>query len=692
MKALYRFVGIIVLSVVAAAAAFAMNVAIGMHAASATSGTIGGLALQAPVEIRRDARGVPHIRAQNEHDLFFANGYVEGSDRLFQLDLLRRFVYGRLSEVLGNAVLTDDEDARIVPVSQIVAKQWNDLQPRDRRLLQAFADGVNAAIAREPRPVEFRILMYQPKPWSPQDSLAVGFATVLDLTDTWDDIAGRDGKHLPLTDPCYDAPVTAGLGKIADPNRCGVKTAFIDELVHARAPIGSNEWAAGAAHTATGRPLLENDPHLRIQIPGIWYLVDLQAPGYHAAGAALAGTPGVILGHNDRLAWGATNGTVASLSVFKANKPAADARNWQEETFQVRFGGTVTKRYYRTDSAFGVEKPHRGFELVKWDAYSRPVSPLVAFDGLDRAASIEDGLRALRAYPGPTQNFVLADTSGRTAYHLAGAIPDDPLWARAIHPASDLTKSYPALPFDALPNVPPSRDGIVWTANNKMYGAGYPYQLSPQFAPPYRAYRIATMLRARQKYDVAYFTAMQMDALSIPEHELAGYFKQLRTWDGRFVPNSVDATSAYTIRRELVRQRGDIQSGVLAARNDRGIIASLTLPASPQPWSQAGAVIVKHPLSALGFSFLNGTTFAGDGDAFTVHVQNNGFSQSFRAVWDVGNWDGGGIVIPQGESGQPGSPHYTDEAGDWIAGRLLPLPYSADAVRRATVQVQTLEP
>ena len=141
-----------------------------------------------------------------------------------------------------------------------------------------------------------------------------------------------------------------------------------------------------------------------------------------------------------------------------------------------------------------------------------------------------------------------------------------------------------------------------------------------------------------------------------------------------------------------LRERGGMLAGMLAARNDHGVIATMTLPATPEPWGTAGAVIVKHPLDALGLSFLNGTTFAGNGDAYTVHVQNYGFSQSFRAVWDVGNWDAGGITIPQGESGQPGSGHYTDEATDWIAGRLLELPYSEHAVDLATVEQQTLQP
>ncbi|HEV7178794.1 MAG TPA: penicillin acylase family protein, partial [Candidatus Baltobacteraceae bacterium] len=416
IKIAARVLAVLALGALVAVLAFAVNVALGMRAASLSTGTVGGLAIGAPVEIRRDGRGVPHIRARNEHDLFFAQGYVEASDRLFQLDLLRRFVYGQLSEVLGNGALDADERARVVPVTALVQAQWRKLRPHDRQMLSAFADGVNAAMRTEPAPVEFRLLMYRPRPWKAQDALAVGFATVMDLTDTWDDIAGRNGKHLPLSDPCYDAPVIEGLARVSDPTTCTAKTAFIEELLHPKPPVGSNEWAAGAAHTSTGRALLANDPHLRLQIPGVWYLVDLSAPGYHAAGAALAGTPGVILGHNDRLAWGATNGTVASLSVFKASPTHLDARAWQIETFRVRLRRDVTKRYYRTPSMFGATTQRGGFVLVKWSAYSDPKSPLLAFDALDRAGSIEDGERALAVYPGPTQNFVLADTSGRVAY------------------------------------------------------------------------------------------------------------------------------------------------------------------------------------------------------------------------------------------------------------------------------------
>jgi len=678
-------------------ALYAGNVIAGMHSQATVRGSVANSGVEASVQILRDARGVPHIRASNEHDLFFAQGYVEGQDRLFQLDLLRHFVYGRLSELLGSVTLAADERARIVPVRAIVERQWAHLDSREQAALQAFADGVNAAAKRESAPVEFRILHYAMQPWRAQDSLAVSFATVLDLTDSWNDVAARAGRHIRLSDPCFDAPVTEGLAGIADPAHCSARArsaAVLHDMLDPRPPIGSNEWAAGAAHTATHRALLANDPHLQLGIPGVWYLIDMQAPGFHAAGATLAGTPGVTLGHNDHIAWAATNGTVTALSVFNAPPSLHDAA-WQTETFHVRFGGDVTRKYYRGAREFGTTVNGNRFVLVRWDAYAAPRSPVTTFDRLDRARSIDDALAALRDYPGPTQNFALADTSGRVAYQLAGDIPDDPVWSRDIHPASDLRNTYAPVPFARLPRVAPSRDAIVWTANNKMYGASYPLRLTSDFAPPCRAYRIAQLLRARADYDVAYFASMQMDTLSVCERELASHVPRLSTWNGRFSPDSREATEVYHLRIALVREFNGMTNALLgtdARPSAITTLASLDAPASPVAWGTAGAIRVEHPLAALGLSFLDGTRFAGDGDAYTIHVQNNGFSQSFRAVWDIGNWDAGGITVPQGESGRPGSGHYTDEAASWTGGALLPLPYSGAAVDHAAIDRLTLTP
>lgn len=701
-----RIVAWIAVTLVVLAAAYAGNVALGLRVAARTSGELSGLGVWQPVTILRDGRGVPHIFARNEHDLFFAQGYVEASDRLFQMDITRRLVEGRLAEIFGPKALASDERARTVPVEQLAQIQWERLSLRSQNELQAFADGVNAAMRTQPLPVEFRMLWYKPQPWRPQDSLVSSFAIMLELTDTWNDIDGRnddfgssdyDLRH-PLTDPCYDAPVAQGLSRISQVPHCLESPR--PGLPH-RTSAGSNAWASGTAHTLTGRALLANDPHLPLAMPGIWYLVDLRYPGYHVAGATIAGVPGVLLGHNDSIAWGTTNGSTASLSVFYP--PARlDPGGWVDETIHVRFGLPVHERYYRGAREFGAlvrkgqpASHEQQFVLVRWEAYADPISPFPTFDALDRAGSIEEALDALRSYPGPTQNFVLADTKGGAAYQLAGDIPDDPAWARHIHPSRDLSQTYPDVPFGVLPRIAPSRAAIVWTANNKMYGPGYPYRLSPEFSPPYRAYRIAQLLKARNRYGVAYFAEMQMDTLSLPERDIAR--RGELSWNGHFDPQSRTATSIFNVRNMLdggVNQRMSAMLGSL--RNSAYLFTRThwwkTRESGSMPWGVAGAVTPQHPLASMGIAFLNGTTLPGDGDAFTIHVQSPGLSQSFRAVWDVGNWDAGGISLPQGESGEVGSSHYTDEAADWISGRLLPLPYSRAAVDAAARTRLTLVP
>lgn len=695
-------------------------------AVSQTDGTMKLAGLRAPVQIVRDERDVPHIRAQTEHDLFFAQGFAEGSDRLFQFDLTRHFVYGRLAEWFGTLAIDADQRSRTIDVHGIVQRQWAALSPQSRDELNAFADGINAAQDAQPLPFEYRLFFLRPEKWQGPDSLAVGFATVLALADGYRDVLPRDAVyrklgmrgydvHYPLTDPKYDSPV-AGKARRHDSD---FPAPFALEEPRAQA---SNEWAAGGAHTTTGRALLANDPHLDLSIPGIWYLVDLQAPGFHVAGASLAGTPGVILGHNDSIAWGATNGTVAALSLFRIRTPIPKSAYVQEH-FNVRMGGTRDVTYYREPRGFYVADGQGHTFLVSWTTYSKPGSPLDAFDGLDRAHSIQEGLAALAKYPGPTQNFVLASTDGRAAYTLAGWIPNDPVWARHAH--DEAYRTYPVISFGALPHVAPSRDAVVWTSNNRMYGQGYPYRLSPTFAPPYRAYEVWRQLQARKKYDVAYFAQMQNDTFSVAELELSKFvlaaadrnpklvskdaeplLQALRGWNGYMDPASRAATIAHAIRiSEVTSFAGRNTSALLQnlrmleAKGDRSadrwLLAHLFINGPgglEKPWGQAGAFPILNPLNSFGITWLDGGVLPGDGDNYTVHAQNANFNQSFRAVWDVGNWDAGGIVIPAGESGEPGSPHYQDLTAIYNSKNLAALPFTQAAVERHAVTRQTLLP
>ncbi len=732
------------------------------------SGTIAGFAVHAPVHVMRDERGIPHIRASDDHDLYFAEGYLQGSDRLFQIDIYRRLVAGRLSEVFGSAARAADEDARTVDVPAIAKAQLAELAPDQRAKLDAFAAGINAAIEKRPLPPEFRALGYRPEAWTATDSLIVSFSTVLALTDSWYDVAMRadvvkalgptaTAAFFPISDPKYDAPTTgSGHAPVAKLPDLHGATFDAKPLYAVRSDnnvgMGSNNFAAGANHTRTHRALLANDPHLELHMPGVWWLVDMKSPQTHAAGATLAGVPGVVLGHNEHVAWGATNGTVATVRVFVERFKSADSDEYlangrwvraqrRTETIDIRFGKPITRDYLRTRHGFIFED--RGTEKLAaaWTADEDRRSGLAAFDGLVHAKSVRDAQTALARYPGPAQNFALADDAGNAGFSLAGEIPIDAAWGMAEHDgATSPAGRAPYVAPQALPHVDPSRDAIVFTANARTYGAGYPYRLTSGFSPPYRAARIHELLQANAPLDVAAFSKIQADVLSLPERDLAAAtvalvhprdandtdvataLAALAKFDGHVTGDSLGAPYAVALRyatierfvryhiplrdagayigsesgsafEQILRMLRDRPHGWvphddyakfldaslreaidrLRARNELGVT-----------WADYGARVAHHPLANLGFKMFDGTRFPGYGDGYTPHVQAPANAQSFRAVWDVGNWKAGGMVIPQGESGEPGSAHYRDAAQTWIAGTLVSLPFDDRAVAAST--------
>ena len=711
----------------AAAGGYASYVAEGLHEAAATGGTIAAPGLRAPVTIVRDGRDVPHIRAGNDRDLYFAEGYVQASDRLFQLDLTRRYAYGRLAEVLGAKALALDEAQRAVDVDAIARRQLRAMSPRERDALVAFSDGVNAAAA-QPLPVEFRMLLYRPAPWTPKDSIAVSVVASLALAEPWHDVFVRDvawrreSRHcfdalFPLSDARYD--VTVDGARVV--RRSSVPASNCDDTgvatVRRTGAIGSNAWAAGAARARDGRALVANDPHLDLTIPGIWYLVDIESPDLHAAGATIPGIPGVVLGHNERVAWASTNAEMTTASVFHVPRPPPGAR--QIERFHVRFAPDATAAYYRTARDFSVpdENDRDSIALVRWPIYAERRSTIATVFALDRARSAREALAALARYRGSPQNFIVADARGEAAFHVAGLVPNDPAWGRYVHRANDLRRDFAPLPFAKLPGRAPDRDAVLLSANNAGYDRDYPYRLSAQFDAPYRAYRIGALLRARRTYDAAYFEAMQLDTLSPIDLEIAralvrlarahpedngspAILAELGRWDGRFAPDSRAAALEHAIRAELfdgptqLAQLSELRTPAKVASGavDRYLDGALPFGFDRRTWRDAGGTRVEHPLAPMNFAFLNGAWLPGAGDEYTIHLQEPGFAQGFRAVWDVGDWDRGGIAIPSGESGEPGSRHYTDLTNDWVRGLLQPLPFSDGAVRRSAARTLVLRP
>ena len=772
-------VGALVGFVVLLAGLYAVRVGMAGHFAVARDdGTVAHVPVDGPVTIARDQRGVPHIRAGSVHDLFVAEGYAMASDRLFQMDVTRRYVDGRLAEMLGSNLVRVDRRMRRYAIRDLAARVFEHASADERAMLTAFADGINAAATQQPTPPEYAALFASFEPWKPEDALAVGFATVLDLDDKPDDVVIRDAVRTvvgpagmealyPLTDPKYDVPTNGrpagAIAKLPPLGGAMAQASWRGDLAELsdgrtaddeRAPVGSNAWVAGADRTTVGKAVLANDPHLDIGIPGIWWLVEARAPGMHVAGGALAGTPGVTLGHNEHLAWGVTAGETAAMRVLKERRSGADMvqenGRWvplqhRHERIGVRFGKDVDVDVMHTARGVVIWDGGPGgvAYLMDWRMHRNPVSPLTPFAHLLRARTVADGIAAMRDLPEPALNLVVADDTGRVAYHFAGQVPLDPSWGRW---ASDGDAPEPAyLAFDRGPHVDPSRAAFVVTSNNRSDGDGSP-RLAPWWPPPYRAFEIEHALTAGLgppgKLSPDAIAREQLDAASPAEHELATMLLAsasakhtdgdaslapllgaLRSFDGTLSSESRGATAVVAVRRDMLgaisaahlpselakvypstgpgfevvlralreRPRGWVPNDdydAFAVASMRRVQTALG-PEIPAFGTYA-AQPLKHALAPFGFTFWNGPTMRGRGGSFAPFVQWNAHAQSFRAVWIAGDWDNGTIDIAAGESGEPGSPHYADQNAAWVKFARTTLPFSDAAVRAATKSTLTL--
>jgi penicillin amidase len=755
--------------VVLLAGLYAARVGMAGHFSVArVDGTVGQVPVDGPVTIARDLRGVPHIRAGSVHDLFVAEGYAMASDRLFQMDLTRRYVDGRLAEMLGSNLVRVDRRMRRYGIRELATRVFEHTSADERALLTAFADGINAAATQQPKPPEYAALFATFERWQPQDALAVGFATVLDLDDRPDDVVVRDAVRAvvgetamealyPLTDPRYDVPTNgrpAGAIAKLPPLEGASRVAWQGAPAEERAPVGSNGWIAGADRTTVGKAVLANDPHLDIGIPGIWWVVEASAPGLHIGGAALAGTPGVTLGHNEHVAWGVTAGETAAMRVIKERRSGADMvqenGRWvrlehHHERIGVRFGADADVDVMQTARGVVIQDggPNGYAYLMDWRMHRNPVSPLAPFAKMMHARNAAEGVAAMRDLPEPALNVLVADDTGRVTYHFAGQVPLEPSWGRWAPPGDSPEPAY--LQYANAPHVDPSRSALVVTSNNRSDGTGSP-RLAPWWPPPYRAFEIERALAAAAdahgKVSPEALAREQLDTASPAERELATMLLAaasrkhaegdaslapvlgaLRSFDGTLVPESRGATAVVAVRRDML---GAISAAHLPAQlapaypstgpgfeivlralrerprgwvvnddYDTFVIDSLhrvqtALGPEIPTFGTYAAQPLKHALAPFGFTFWNGPVMPGRGGSFSPFVQWNSHAQSFRAVWIAGDWDRGTIDIAAGESGEPGSPHYADQNAKWVKFERTTLPFSDAAVRAATKSTLTL--
>ncbi len=616
--------GSLVLVVILGAAAWVYSIA--RDALPQLDGTLQIQGLSAPVTVTRDGHGVPTITAANIIDLFFAQGYVTAQDRLFQMDGMRRYAAGELSEIVGDAQLDHDRQQRILGLRVAARKTVDLVAPEDRARFEAYARGVNAYIEshRTRLALEFRILGYSPRPWTPEDSMLVAGQMVEDLSTSpknaliREKILAKLGPELTadlyVNSSWHDHPPTAShLSLEQDTNKKDRDDRDEDNndeedsgpdnsVTHlndipngpalARHPgcfprdlhltLGSNNWVVSGAHTVSGKPLLSNDMHLDHQMPNLWYEAHLRCGNFDVAGVTLPGMPYVVVGHNQRIAWGFTNvgPTVedAYIETFNAAGQYLTPDGWKQpehrnEVIHVKGKPDVIVDVMLTRHGPIVSELSPGETrkiALRWTLYDGIRNPFFA---LNSAQNWEEFRRAFSEFDAPGQNVVYADVDGNIGYQTTGKIPiraagDGSLPENGSDNAHEWT-GY--IPFEKLPSVlnPPS--GILATANSRITPDGYPYSISTEWEAPWRSDRIYRVLSSGKKFAPADMLALQTDIFSEADRFFAERFvyavdharnpsarakaaaEIMRQWDGRMTADSAAPTLSVHTREQLTR-------------------------------------------------------------------------------------------------------------------------------------------
>ncbi|BCX04346.1 MAG: penicillin amidase [Candidatus Roseilinea sp.] len=790
-----------------------------------TSGMIKLTGLTGNVEVIRDAFGVPHIYADTPDDLFRAQGFVHAQDRFFQMEFWRRIGQGRLAELFGQSALEQDKFIRTIGWHRVAEAEVQMLEPDVLRVLQSYADGVNAYILPNADRLgfEFSVLgligrRWSPEPWTPVNTVTWGKAMSYNLGDNMDHelarlrLIERGGEALAqAVIPPYpeDMPVivrsTDGssgeeerrfthLRHIA-PNAAtelyrihkSVQRAI--GLTH-DAGIGSNNWVVSGARTTTGRPILANDPHLGIQMPSIWYINGLhcrvvnEACPYDVVGVTFPGVPGVVLGHNARIAWGVTNAGPDTQDLF-IERPNPD--NPDEFEFQGKFeparireerifvAGQVEPIVIRVrETRHGpilndVVEELEGREplALQWAAL-QPGRLFKAVLMMNRAQNWEAFREALRHWDTPAQNFVYADVDGNIGYQLPGNIP--------IRKNGDGRAPVPgwtgehewigSIPFDELPSAFNPPEGYIVTANNAIVDARrYPYLITTDWDHGYRAKRIAQMILAKDKLSVEDMRAMHFDAYSLFADEVlsslegvtleldagaSAALSAMRGWDRTCNAESAGCAVFEVFWRELSRavfadEVGEALAGDVLANGTHAQIALRNILADADAvwWDDVATteretreqIIARALERAVRFleerlgrdraqwrwGNLHTLTFANQtlgrsGIALIERIFNRGpfpapgsmglvnaisgepetfavrSGPSWRAVYDVGDWDQSLGIHTTGQSGHAYHLHYDDMIPLWLKGESRPLLWTREAVERSGREKLTLTP
>lgn len=558
-----------------------------------TNGRLRVEGLQEEVNIYRDEYGVPHIYAENEHDMLFAQGYVHAQDRFWQMEFWRHTSQGRLAEIAGPDLVDTDKFIRTVGwhrSAQATVEWYEENDPDYLNSLQSYADGVNAYLADNADNMSFNQTIlnqfvgeWEIEPWEPIDTIAWGVVMAWDLGGNWstelriaemNQILGEATTELllprypedtrPVIAPTDDLISDLEAYNPASTNSVAINWNQINTDIVGETPnflglamgtegiVGSNNWVVSGDHTDTGMPLLANDPHLGIQMPAIWYEVGLHSPGWDVTGFSFAGVPGVIIGHNERIAWGVTNvgPDVQDLCIEKINPENGLQYEYDGEWHNMEVIEEVIKVNGGEDEVIEVKMTNHGPVMndvrdgltdvltLQWTAHE-PSTVLQAVFMLNQASNHDEFREALQFFDVPAQNFVYADVDGNIAYQTPGRIP-----IRNNHeglfptPGWDGTCEWDGyIPYESLPAMLNPDTGYIVTANNAVVDSDYPYLINVYWADGDRAQRIVDMIdnAIEQNGHVTSedFAAIHHDSYSLVADEYIPLLNGLSSSDSR---------------------------------------------------------------------------------------------------------------------------------------------------------------
>jgi len=723
-----------------------------------------------PIRILRDEWGVPHVKAGSARDAFFAQGYCLGQDRLWQLELYRHFAWGRGSEVLGKGLLRRDQQNRRLNIGHYAEREWEAQTDTARMILEAYAAGVNAAIASNPAPYEFHVLpgsdeLHEMAPWRPVDSLAVlkmvsagaqwasrithakiaatlgpeaVAALIPDLPEGTSLITPSGLRWSEETHP-YAEDITAAAGEP-------------DGIIAAGG--GSNCWVISGSKSATGRPIVVGDPHLAIGIPAQWFVMHMDCPEFNVAGPCSPGYPGpVYYGHNTKVAWTMTHSGGDRWDLYRERirrvtngsqdsvQPQAEFRgNWEAvqprtERFDVRGGEAIEVTMWDTRHGPVISgNPEEDDEVLAaaW-GLAEPAHDMDALWGVVTANDNAEVREGFRTYDSISGNYCFADQAGDIGYQYVGRIPQRPAWLVPVPGWDGEHEWNGSIPKPELPAEDNPSNGFIMTANNRTTTPDYPHYLN-YAGTRFRADRLRELMDDVETFALDDMPDLQQDIVSIAHREAAQHLTSfeasderarslqamLRGWDGSMSADSGTAALATEARNQLATRTVEAyyaQVDGLAPQKPGSQTVVLSQLASRSPlmlgefdsWESAMEQALLDAGDAL--SERQGTdpsawrwgpdhqitwahnlgrdpelkpTFDLDplpmqGDRNTVWNASAPMGAtgmhgvSYRQVLDVGDLNAARIVIPPGNSGQPGSPHYDDNLQRWLNVEYHPL-------------------